>query len=63
MLAYSKEHNILPRMTSVSKDWRNWLQKEYHGKILFHKEWDGKDYIYDPETTGNTGWKKDAETP
>ena len=47
MLAYSKEHNILPRMTSVSKDWRNWLQKEYHGKILFHKEWDGKDYIYD----------------
>lgn len=47
MLAYSKAHQMPTRMTSVSKEWRNWLQKQYYGKILFHKEWDGKDYIYD----------------
>lgn len=58
MLQYSKAHDMPMRMTSVSKDWRNWLQRHYYGKILFHKEWDGKDYIYDRQQQETLAGKK-----
>ena len=58
MLAYSREHGIPPRLSSVSRDWRDWLQDHYHGKILFHREWDGKDYIYDRRQQETLSGKK-----
>lgn len=58
MLAYSSEHAIPARMASVSRDWRDWLQEHYHGAILFHKEWDGKDYIYDRKQQETLSGKK-----
>ena len=58
MLAYSKAHDILPRMTSVSREWRDWLQTHYHGKVLFHNDWEGKDYIYDRKQQETLSGKK-----
>lgn len=58
MLAYGKQHGIPPRMTSVSKDWRSWLQEHYPNNVLFYREWDGKDYIYDRKQQETLSGKK-----
>lgn len=58
MLAYGKAHQIPPRLSSVTRECRDWLQKHYYGEILFHEEWDGKDYIYDRQQQESLAGKK-----
>ena len=43
MLAHEE---IPPRIACLSREWRDWLQARFPGRVLCDIRWDGKDYIY-----------------